>query len=104
VFYRNGERELAEPRMQLIANAGEVGIDAATRGLGLARALAYQVDAEVLAGRLTIVLEAFEPVPIPVHLVYVAGRKAPAKVRAFVDFAAERLRKVPVLSPAAARP
>jgi DNA-binding transcriptional LysR family regulator len=99
VFHRGAERELAQPRMQLIANAGEVGIDAAIRGLGLARALAYQVDADVLAGRLKIVLAEFEPAPIPVHLVHVAGRKAPAKVRAFVDFAAERLRKVPVLSP-----
>jgi DNA-binding transcriptional LysR family regulator len=99
VFHRGAERELAQPRMQLIANAGEVGIDAAIRGLGLARALAYQVDADVLAGRLKIVLAEFEPAPIPVHLVYVAGRKAPAKVRAFVDFAAERLRSVPVLSP-----
>jgi len=99
MFYRHGERELVEPRMQLIANAGEVGIDAAVRGLGLARALAYQVDADVLAGRLKIVLAEFEPAPIPVHLVHVAGRKAPAKVRAFVDFAAERLRRVPVLSP-----
>ena len=99
VFHRGAERELAQPRVQLIANAGEVGIDAAIRGLGLARALAYQVDAEVLAGRLKIVLADFEPAPIPVHLVYVAGRKAPAKVRSFVDFAVERLRKVPVLSP-----
>jgi DNA-binding transcriptional LysR family regulator len=98
-FYRGTEREVAEPRMQLIANAGEVGIDAAIRGLGLARALAYQVDADVLAGRLKIVLAEFEPAPIPVHLVHVAGRRAPAKVRAFVDFAAERLRAVPVLSP-----
>ena len=99
VFHRGTERELAQPRVQLIANAGEVGIDAAVRGLGLARALAYQVDADVLAGRLKIVLAEFEPAPIPVHLVFVAGRKAPAKVRAFVDFAAERLRRVPVLSP-----
>jgi DNA-binding transcriptional LysR family regulator len=99
VFQRGAERELVQPRVQLIANAGEVGIDAAIRGLGLARALAYQVDADVLAGRLKIVLAEFEPAPIPVHLVYVAGRKAPAKVRAFVDFAAERLRRVPVLSP-----
>ena len=99
VFHRGAQRELAQPRMQLIANAGEVGIDAAVRGLGLARALAYQVDADVLAGRLKIVLAEFEPAPIPVHLVHVAGRKAPAKVRAFIDFATERLRKVPVLSP-----
>jgi len=99
VFHRGTEREHVQPRVQLIANAGEVGIDAAVRGIGLTRALAYQVDADVLAGRLKIVLAEFEPAPIPVHLVFVAGRKAPAKVRAFVDFAAERLRRVPVLSP-----
>jgi hypothetical protein len=34
-------------------------------------------------------------------VVTLAGRKAPAKVRAFVDFAVERLRSEPVLSGAA---
>ena len=95
------QRELVQPRMPLVANAGEVAIDAALRGHGLARALSYQVDADVRAGRLRIVLEAFEPAPIPVHLVHVAGRKAREKVRAFVDFAVERLRREPVLNPAA---
>jgi DNA-binding transcriptional LysR family regulator len=90
-------REITQPRMRLIANAGEVGIDAALRGQGLARAMSYQVDAAVRAGTLRVVLAAFEPPPIPVHVVSVAGRKAPAKVRAFVDFAVERLRREPVL-------
>ena len=90
-------REITQPRMRLIANAGEVGIDAALRGQGLARAMSYQVDTAVRAGTLRIVLAAFEPPPIPVHVVSVAGRKAPAKVRAFVDFAVERLRREPVL-------
>ncbi|MEP7101365.1 MAG: LysR family transcriptional regulator [Burkholderiales bacterium] len=88
----------AEPRIRMVTNAGEVAIDAAVRGQGLARAMHYQVDADVRAGRLNIVLAEFEPQPIPVHLVHVAGRKAPAKLRAFVDFAAERLRAEPVLS------
>ncbi|MBP5991030.1 MAG: hypothetical protein KA766_13585 [Piscinibacter sp.] len=35
--------------------------------------------------------------PVPVHLVYPAGRTAAAKVRLFVQFAAERLRQVEVL-------
>jgi hypothetical protein len=39
-----------------------------------------------------------EPPPIPVQLVSADGRKAAAKVRAFVDFAAERLRAEPVLN------
>lgn len=93
VFCRGDEREVVEPRMQFSANAGEVGIEAALRGLGIARALAYQVDADLLAGRLRVVLAEFEAPPIPVHLVYAAGRKAPAKVRAFIDFAVERLRR-----------
>ncbi|HEY9063345.1 MAG TPA: LysR family transcriptional regulator [Burkholderiaceae bacterium] len=100
-FHRGqaGEREFAQPRIQLVTNANEVCIEAAVRGLGLARALAYQVDADLRAGRLKVVLAEFESMPVPVQLVYVAGRKAPAKVRAFVDFAVERLRSLPVLNP-----
>ncbi|MBS0446342.1 MAG: LysR family transcriptional regulator [Proteobacteria bacterium] len=90
-------REIVQPRMRLVANASELAIEAALHGRGIARALSYQVDAEVRSGRLVIVLGDHEPEPIPVHLVYMAGRKAPAKVRALVDFAAERLRREPVL-------
>jgi DNA-binding transcriptional LysR family regulator len=90
--------DVKQPRMRLIANASEVGIDAALRGHGLARAMSYQVDAAVRAGGLRIVLATFEPPPVPVHVVWVAGRKAPAKVRAFVDYAVERLRHEPLLA------
>ena len=48
-----------------------------------------------------IVLAAYEPEPIPVYLVYSEGRSAAAKVRAFVDFAAQQLRAHPALNPAA---
>jgi DNA-binding transcriptional LysR family regulator len=89
-----------QPRVRLVTNAGEVAIDAAVRGQGLARAMHYQVDADVRAGRLQIVLADFEPEPIPVHLVHLAGRMAPAKLRAFIDFAVERLRALPVLNSA----
>ena len=92
------EREIAHPRMQLSANSGEVGIAAALAGRGLARALSYQVAEHVLAGRLCIVMADHEPAPIPVQVVYVDGRKAAAKVRAFVEFAVERLRRQPVLN------
>jgi len=50
---------------------------------------------------LQIVLADYEPTPVPVHVVTLAGRKAPAKVRALVDFAVERLRGDPVLAGAA---
>ena len=86
-----------QPRIRLVTNANEVAIDAAVQGRGLARAMRYQVDADVRAGRLQIVLQEFEPEPIPVHLVHLAGRMAPAKLRSFIDFAVERLRNEPVL-------
>lgn len=74
-----------------------MALAAAVAGRGLTRVLFYQAAAEVAAGRLAIVLAAFEPPPIPVHLVHAAGRRASAKLRAFIDFAAERLRAEPAL-------
>lgn len=90
-------RAAAAPRERLIVNANDVKVAAAVAGQGLARALAYQVSDEVRDGRLRVVLQAHEPPPVPVHLVYPAGRVAAAKVREFVQFAAERLRALPVL-------
>lgn len=97
---RRADRELHLPRLPLVSNSGELGIDAALRGKGLARALSYQVAHHLEAGRLRIVLADHEPAPIPVQVVHVAGRHAPAKVRAFVDFAVQRLRAEPVLQAA----
>ena len=45
-------------------------------------------------GALTALLDEFQPAPLPVHLVYTANRFLPIKVRAFLDFAAPRLRQV----------
>lgn len=87
----------AQPVERLVVNANDVKVAAACAGHGLVRALAYQVADEVADGRLCIVLAEYEPPPVPVHLVYPAGRMAAAKVRSFVRFATERLRQVPVL-------
>jgi len=85
-----GER--AEPPTRLIVNAPDVALAAAIAGRGLLRTLSYQVAAELRAGRLVRVLADFEPPPIPIQVVYQEGRRASARVRAFVDFAVERLR------------
>ncbi|TDP86129.1 LysR family transcriptional regulator [Aquabacterium commune] len=90
-------RHSPAPHERLVVNANDVKVAAAVAGQGLARALAYQVTDEVRDGRLCVVLAAHEPAPVPVHLVYPAGRGAAAKVREFVHFAAERLRALPVL-------
>ena len=85
------------PQQAWISNSNEVDIAAAEAGLGLTRCLAYQAAASLRAGRLRIVLAEHEPDPVPVHIVYPAGRRAPAKVRAFVEFARHRLAAEPVL-------
>ena len=52
----------------------------------------HHVAASIEAGTLVTVLDAFEPAPLPVNLLYAAGRFPPIKVRAFLDFAAPRLK------------
>jgi len=86
-------RETAQPRTRLLVNASDVAIEAALAGNGLVRALSYQVTTPIADGRLRRVLRPFEPPPVPVHLVSPEGRNAAAKVRAFIDFAAPRLRR-----------
>jgi DNA-binding transcriptional LysR family regulator len=90
-------RVLVTPRSNLVTNTNDAAIAAALAGHGLARALSYQVAADVAAGRLRVVLAPFEPAPLPVQLVHAGGRRPSAKVGAFVSFAAERLRRAPVL-------
>ena len=52
---------------------------------------------EIEGGLLVPVLEAFQPPPIPIHIVHRAGPHSPAKLRAFIDLMAERLRGDPAL-------
>lgn len=80
-------------RFNSVAAAREV----VRQGWGLTRVLSYQVGPELEAGRLQSVLEDYEPDPLPIHLVHTEGRRAPAKVRTFIDFAKDRLRRVHVL-------
>jgi DNA-binding transcriptional LysR family regulator len=78
-------------RSRLVVDAAEAAVDAALAGAGISRLFSYHVAAAVKEGRLTILLEAFEPPPLPVNIVYLGGGRLPLKVRAFLDFAAPRL-------------
>lgn len=91
--FQQGKRVLSvRPKSRLIVNLSEVAIQAAVNGAGVTRALSYMVASEVKAGRLRIILREFEPEPLPIHVIHREGRHAAARVRAFVDFAVERLR------------
>jgi DNA-binding transcriptional LysR family regulator len=97
ISWRFGGRVLRiEPRLTVTTNDG--AIEAALRGFGITRMLSYQVSPYVMAGDLRIVLEEHEPAPRPINIVHREGRHASAKVRAFVDLMAERLRNDRALS------
>ncbi len=79
-------------RSRLSVNTAEAALDAAMAGVGVTRVLSYQAASAVAAGALRIVLDAFEPEPLPVSLVHAGQARLPLKMRAFLDFAAPRLR------------
>lgn len=92
--FATADGELAAPmRSRFGINTIEGAIDAALAGMGLIRVLSYQVIDHVRCGALEIVLEAFEPTSAPVHLVHGGQARLPLKLRAFLDFAASRLRE-----------
>jgi DNA-binding transcriptional LysR family regulator len=77
---------------RLEVNTAEAAIAAATLGVGLVRVLSYQVADAVGNGALDVVLQDYESAPLPVSLVHKGQTPLPRKLRAFLDFAAPRLR------------
>ena len=86
------DHETVGVRSRLTTTTAEAAIDATLAGIGLTCTLSYQIAESVKAGRLVVVLRKFEPAPLPVSLLYVHESRITAKLRAFVDFAAPRLR------------
>jgi DNA-binding transcriptional LysR family regulator len=77
---------------RLVVSNAEAACDAARAGIGITAAFSYLVESALKAGTLTTLLDEFQPPAWPVSLVYMAGRFLPIKLRAFLDFAAPRLK------------
>ncbi|MER8479403.1 LysR family transcriptional regulator [Mesorhizobium sp. M0923] len=92
--FATGKAEFTVPvRSRLRVNTAEAAIDAAIAGVGVTRLLSYQIAAAVRSGTLRPVLQEFEPEPWPVSLVHAGQGLLPVKLRAFLDFAAPRLKQ-----------
>jgi DNA-binding transcriptional LysR family regulator len=78
------------PRMSV--DTADAAAEAAIAGGGVTWLYSYQAAPHLVEGTLTALLAEFEAEPVPVSIVYPAGRLVPQKVRYFIDFAAERLR------------
>jgi DNA-binding transcriptional LysR family regulator len=80
------------PRARLAVTTAEAAIDAAIAGVGVTRVLSYQIEDAVRSGALAVMLDQFEPAPLPVSLVHSGERLLPLKLRAFLDFATPKLK------------
>ncbi|GIZ53097.1 LysR family transcriptional regulator [Noviherbaspirillum aridicola] len=92
--FRDGGRRLTmrfQPRV--LTNSVDAAVAACRDGLGIGAFLSYQVQAVVRAGELKPILRKYETEPLPVTMLYPHSRLVSARVRAFIDFAAPRLRE-----------
>jgi DNA-binding transcriptional LysR family regulator len=92
------------PYCRLKINTAESAIDAAIAGVGVTNVLSYQIAQPVAEGKLKVILQDYEPDPIPVHLVHAGHAILPLKLRRFTEFAASRLRKSLAADPAKLAP
>lgn len=91
-FVVDGRPEVIQPKPRLVVNSAALAVAAAVEGHGVTKLVSYQIERERAARRLRVVLADYQVPPVPVHVVHRAGRSAPARLRAFVDFAVEQLR------------
>ncbi len=86
------EKTMITVNPRLYCSTYEAVVAASVQGWGIARPLSYQIGPALAAGQLLTVLTEYEPEPLPIHVIHPEGRRASAKVRAFVDLAVDRLR------------
>lgn len=94
-FSDGGDRKTTRVAIKgvLSTNQIDIALDACVKGLGCGVFFDYQVRDALAAGWLCRVLQAFEPAPIPVHIVYPHSRLLSSRVRSFVDWVVPRLRR-----------
>ena len=93
-FVRDKTNVAIPVHARLVVGTAEAACDAACAGIGITSAFSYHFQAALERGALTSLLDEFQPATLPVNLVYTASRFLPIKMRAFLDFAAPRLRRV----------
>lgn len=91
-FGRGKKAAVLPVRPRFAVNTADAAIAAALASAGITHVLSYQVAEAVARGALRLILRAYEPELLPVHIVYAAQTLMPLKLRAFLDFAGPRLR------------
>jgi DNA-binding transcriptional LysR family regulator len=85
--FRSGRNSVSYmPRGRLLTGDAEAVRASVLNGMGLSQAPAWLVEDAIRAGEVEVLLPRLQPPPIPMHLVYAAGRRVPARVRVFMDY------------------
>lgn len=93
---RDGDNEVAvHVKGRIESNQGELLRDASVAGLGIALHSTWHVNGDLRAGRLQVVLPGYPLPETGIHAVMPQRRLVPPRVRAFVDFLAQKLGGVP---------
>lgn len=88
---KEGSRITVQAKTRLAVNSLALVRDAAIAGLGIARLPTFICREPLAAGRLVRVLSPWAAAERPVYAVCIGKKFMPAKVRAFLDFLAERM-------------
>jgi DNA-binding transcriptional LysR family regulator len=80
-----------KPRIRVTSN--DAAIEAAVSGLGITQLISYQIAPQLASGELIIILNEFEPKPLPINVMHRESRYASAKIRSFVDLIAAQLKE-----------
>jgi DNA-binding transcriptional LysR family regulator len=77
--------------------------EAVLSGLGIGHVPIWHFTDEIRSGRLVLLLEAYEPPPVPIQALYPSRRFVPQKTRVMIDHLERQFARDPDLNPKLAR-
>lgn len=97
-FIASGAKQIVKVSPYLDCNQNGAAVNAVILGCGVTRLMSYQVGEDIKNGKLQRVLDAYETDPLPINIIHLEGRRTTAKIRAFIDLCAERLKANPFIN------
>lgn len=94
-FRVDGATRLITVRSRFQANNGEALLDATIRGLGISRTPSFIAATAIQTGQVRPILMEYTANVLGIHALFPGARYMPYRVRAFVDYLAERIGGTP---------
>jgi DNA-binding transcriptional LysR family regulator len=86
-----GKPTTVEVSSRISSNSSEMELSLCRQGMGIARMPAFMLTGELERGELVELFSDFRPMAIDIYLIYPSRKHMSSKVRAFIDFVADRL-------------